>query len=197
MTSSNIYENKTKRLLLPCTTRHGLEFITKLNPISKFIIKYGIHDMCLRNLHTDEKKICILLRTENHVSILNFLEFIRDQDYFIKDYPLSHDTGIIMFNVPEKYYQAYDRFIAGDYEEMYSLKDIDSLRFKEEDRNILKGNDNAKRHFISKLYKEFGVRMNSFEVSHPFELPLKFQEEFLNIQGSPFEFITPENYHDL
>jgi hypothetical protein len=187
------YENKTLRFLVPCLTRHGTYFIVRFNEALDYIIKIGIHDTALKEQYMDRKKVCMLLKMNITIYTHTFLMFMRKQPFFITDYDFEKHEKMILFEVPPNYFNTYDSFIIGDYEKMYTIEDITSLRFKEKDRNILMGTNMAKLNFIDELGREFRIAMKHHEVKPPFELPLKFEDELFNANSKEI-FITKDNY---
>jgi hypothetical protein len=186
-------ENKTKRFLVPCLARHGLEFIIKMNNISHLIKWWGIHDKLLKDEYIDRKKICILFETVLCFDVLSLLEWVREKDYYITDYYIYH-RAMLVIEIPVQYHDIYDIFLTGNYPAMYKEKDIISLKFAKNDRYILKNDTFAKDNFIKILRQEFQITLSHSDIKPPYELPLKVREEVYHVVKTENIFLTKENY---
>lgn len=137
-----LYENRTKKYLLPCLIGHGEKFREEYSKIFKLAI--GIHD-CLLDGSEESKSKNIYILCDNKAyptNFQNFLYWIRSEKYYVTDYcPDSeiktsrHHT--IVLRIPKQYENAYDMFRAGFYSKMYTEDQLDKL-FSTEDKQEAK-----------------------------------------------------------
>lgn len=185
------YENKTWRFLVPCLKGHGDIFVMKFNGVFK--LAFGIHDTIV-----DDSKISIgrnmyILcdKLTNSRQFDDFLEWIKYQEYYVADYCpdseiLNSRKHMIVIQVPERFNDAYDHFLKGDYSQMYldsELKLLFSNKTRKKEYDILSRNPKIMNDFAKKVNDEFGTP-NAVTVSDlkfaELELPLKKSEEIFN-----------------
>lgn len=199
---SKLYINKTWTYLAPCLRGHGDEFVKRFNPISKLAL--GIHDTLLDGADIAQGRNIFILcdKGGNHKTFENFfLEFIRDKDYFVIDYCpdsnfLSSNRHMIVISIPEGFENAYDHFVKGEYSQMYSPLNLESLFPVETKRSeylILSRNAEIEDEMIEKINKEFktSLKITDFEDRlEEFDLPLKAVEEIFNYTGNKNLFVN-------
>lgn len=60
------------------------------------------------------------------------LQVMKKDPHYITDYSWSYldNRHVIAFHIPKKYYKAFDKFIKGEYSQMYSEDDTEVLKMK-------------------------------------------------------------------
>jgi hypothetical protein len=183
------YVNKTWRFLLPCLREHGDIFTNKFNFIFKLAV--GIHDTLTDGSTISNGRSIYLLcdKLASKINFEEFLNFIREQKYYIADYCpdseiLKSRKHMIVINIPETFYNAYDQFLKGNYSLMYSeqeLKLLFSSNLRKKEYDILSKNPEIVSEFAKEVNNEFGTKAiaDDFKNSE-LELPLKKTEEIFN-----------------
>jgi len=189
---NRIYVNKTWRFLAPCLRDHGSEFVKKYNPAAKLAL--GIYDELLskarittgRNIYTvfDKKK--------NATAFRALMDYVRGQPFFKGDYCPDSDMintylHCLVIEIPEEYYDAYDKFLQSKYSEMYTprqLKYLFSSKQRQEEYSILSKTGEAFTKFKKTIEEEFGEKANENSAyNSEWELPLKKKEEIFNCES--------------
>lgn len=130
----NLYMNRTWTYLFPLLKYYGIDLETHIKSFMKLAV--GISDF--NNTHT-EPTFCILFDvstsiqanrpTELGEDFANFLDWVRLQDYYLDDYMYDVDDTqlhMLVIKFPEKYLHVYDKFILGEYSEMYTQYELDT-----------------------------------------------------------------------
>lgn len=184
-----VYENKTSRFLVPCLRAYGDDFVIKLNPTLRVAI--GIHDYASDDLITDRTIYMLFDTFHNPKAFSEFYEWVKRQEFFIKDYQITNFiTGNLMMvlKIPKQFHNAYDNFLLGNYTKMYSQEDLINLfgiSARHVEYNILNLEQTAKTEFIHKLNEEFGTSVSEFsEDIKEIELPPVMREEIFNCPTS-------------
>lgn len=177
--------NKTYRFLLPCFNWYGDEFISKFIRTCKQV---GLGDDV--NPHIKGRYLFILCsKVVGLQNTLDFLNSVKSKDYYVTDYSVSpgHDFFMIVLEVPERFHNAYDKFIEGRYSEMYTPEEINVLFPKTGDsdaRNILIKDPSCIDEFVVKLNQTYNTKLSEddffHEVIKEYELPLNRYEEVFN-----------------
>ena len=161
-----ITNNKTWNFLVPSLVGHGEVFLNKFNnKIRK--LAYGIHDLALDGADILDGKKPIFILCDKAIlpsSTNEFLNWVREQPYYITDYQADTDFSnsrlhMLVLNVPEEYYKAYDKFVVGLYSEMYTTKQLDRL-FKDKDSvsyKVLSKDSQYSEVFLEKVEETFSV----------------------------------------
>lgn len=184
------YINKTWRFLVPSLQGHGTTFVNKFNPLFKLGV--GIHDSYLDGAKiTEGKNIYVLLDKKYRPrDFEKFMEYIRCQKFFKGEYCpdseiLSSRKHVIILEVPEIFYNSYDKFLQGKYSEMYNSEHL-NLLFSSKNRKIdyeilSKTGKDALNQFKKSIDNEFNVESNLEDLEKgEWELPLKKTEEIFN-----------------
>lgn len=187
----NFYSNKTWRYLIPSLRGLGETFILKFNPVIKLAV--GIHDSLLDNSQlSDKRSVYILCDTESSpAKFKEFYEYVKNQDYYVTSYCpdseiLKSRKRMIVIEVPERFHEAYDHFLQGNYSQMY-LKDEINLLFSSpirwKDRQVLERTLEAKTDFTKAVKDEYETEVSSADLNlAEFDFPLKIQEEVFHYE---------------
>lgn len=147
------YHNKTLKFLLPSLKLLGTDFRAKLNSVQT--LAFGVHDTSLDGTpYEDQRLVYILIdKLVKPLQFNNFVAWIRNQEFYAADYAFDNlETGrmhMVAVTYPDKYGDAYDKFIKGKYSKMY-VKDEVKVFFdagKEEAKGIInKTKDSGEIH---------------------------------------------------
>lgn len=197
-----LFQNKTRRFLVPSLKGHGPVFTKKFNEdVCK--LAFGIHDVIVDNYFEIRNRRPIFMLCDRMVlprKFDSFLDWIRYQHYYIVDYPFEA-TGrfsrkhMIVVEVPEQYRDAWDNFCLGKYSEMYSLEEIEYL-FKQrkspdlEAISVLSKDPRHLDHFVSKVEREFGTKVDKLDfLDAELEFPYSLNKEDEIFNYSKYEQI--------
>lgn len=191
------YRNKTSRFLLPCLIEgHNPVFSMKLN--DTLILGCGLGDMALSQnpdfIFLEKSPIYVLLdriavkrKTEDFIYWLKYQD-----DIFLGDYPLDlrGRAHMVIIDLPEKYYNAYDKFMEGKYSEMFTEEEIERLFDKEShEYKVLTRDRSILPQFAVQLQELFEMRELSPMDIKDSELELPYtmnkEEEFFNYTELP------------
>lgn len=164
-----VNNSKTRNYLLPCLKEYGKVFTNKLSKVMK--IAAGIGDVILSNRDISyEKHIFILLDSAKpmHEHFDSFMNFIKQQVYFVDDYvygDIQKSTfHMVVLQFPEKYYTALDKFKAGQYSEMYTIEDIEKFFENHPTTKAILIKEHGYRvEFTKKLNRRFGTTIQPEE----------------------------------
>lgn len=185
------YENKTSKYLSPCL-KEGYSRIFEVKFKEMFVLAYGIGDKVIEEnpnfIIGNKSPIFILIDTfANKRKSEDFIYWIRYQDYYIYDYiaDMEGRGHMIILDFPEKYKNAYDKFLEGKYSEMFTKEEILKL-FKEDSKEykVLTKNKLLLPDFTNKLRKIFDLKnlsdrdLEDSELELPYTMNLK--EEIFN-----------------
>lgn len=183
------YVNKTWRFLIPCLKGHGDVFVRKLTPV--FRLAVGIHDTLVDDSKISNGRNIYLLcdKLTNYKDFDDFLEYVKYQDYYVADYCpdseiINSRKHMVVITVPEKFNDAYDHFLAGNYSLMYldeELKLLFSNNTRQKEYDILSRSSKILKEFTDEVNIEFGTNAvpEDFKFAE-LELPLKKVEEIFN-----------------
>lgn len=161
--------SKTTKYLVPCLKEYGPEFTKMLQAVYK--IAAGIGDTILINRNIKhEKHVFILLNTAKpiHIHFINFLTWVKNQDYYVDDYvhgDIQKSTfHMVVLKFPEKYYDSFETFKLGKYSEMYKQKDIEKF-FENHPttKDVLIKDHNYRIKFTASLNKMFNSQITPEE----------------------------------
>lgn len=187
------YVNKTWRFLLPCLRGHGDIFVRKFNPVFKLAV--GIHDMLLDGSPMMNGRSIFMLcdKLTNPKDFNDFLEWIKCQSYYVGDYcpdseVLKSRKHMIIIKVPEKFNDAYDNFLQGNYSIMYLENEIGLLfssSTRKNEHDILKRSSKIAEEYVKKVNSEFktSAEVSDFKMAE-LEFPLIKSEEIFNHKAS-------------
>ncbi len=221
-----IVNNRTRRYLYPIVNSFGKTFLRELLEITSYtraeagstVTSVNLFDIVYYRCKGFNNNLFLIFDTkgvydfnkgkyvnpiEAKKRFLNFLMFARTNTHYVADY--QHEYGkkhCIVFNIPTEYRKAYEKFLKGQYSQMYSLEQIDYLGFKPFLRvgknNTPEPNRNyvvlTKDHNIGKTVLKQAVR-EAYGVEHPPENPSEYDilwensEEILNFDYAKEEEI--------
>ena len=198
-------KNQTKLKLVPITLTYGVEFVEKINGLSRKA--WGIGDSILENNQQLYGNHIFLLVDVNGKSMYGnykdknksrhdfdeFLKWFKTKDYYENDYPYDGLEGghyhMLIIKFPEEYKDSLKAFRESRYSEMLPKKEIDRLFPKEIKRFgkmipndqyfVLHKDDTYKHVFADKLKKEFNLNEFLIEEDDNRELdfPVNIDEE--------------------
>ena len=213
--SGKLFKNKTFKCLYPCLNYYKDNLINKLNVFFKVAV--GINN---KDNATEIPCLHILIDTKNYKKVIpditykenldNFLNYIKYQDYYVKDYlytRLSQDNlHMVVIKIPTAHKETYKHFLDGKYSKMYSNEEIESyFAYKEgfinkdieqqinenlkEVRDVLFKADYLQTltNYQNKIEEEFNVKLSLDDISnHERDLPPKYYEEMFNVTDQRF-----------
>ena len=186
-------ENKTSRYLSPCLLYgYGKTLILKVREL--FILSWGLGDTLINSNpvydFTNRHPIFFLIDTAvNKRKAEDFLHWIKYQEYFLYSYPAdtSGRSHMVILDFPEKYSNAYDKFLEGKYSEMFTKEDICSI-FSSESKEfkVLMKDRVLLSSFVNEVKKVFCINNLNGEDFKDAEMELPYtvnkKEEFFNYQ---------------
>lgn len=128
-----IYKNRSFAYIAPILSYWGDDFVNQFNKLTK--IAFGIGDE-----KKDYKGIYVLFDVNGPIyagryrdiatgrnTFFDTLEYFREQDFFIADYPyddlsLGHQH-MVVFSLPDEFQDAIEKFKEGKYSEIYTNPD--------------------------------------------------------------------------
>lgn len=196
MSSEEHVENKTWKFLVPCLRGHGEVFVKNFNPILK---ETRIYDYSLETPIKGRNLYILCDDSYNKESVDNFLQFVKNTSFFKTSYPYGKTKSktMVVIELPERFFNAYDKFLEGKYSEMYSKEDIDllfNLKGKHNEYKILTKDCSLRNDFIDSINKEFGTTLEDkdFEDFNELEFPLRIAEETFNYSEKEKTFFKKE-----
>ena len=161
--------NKTFQYLVPCLSEYGRQFVTKYVNVKK--LAFGIKDEYTVNPNKDPWIFILTNKRVNPAKFQDFLNYVKKQEYFVKDYPydnLHSYKHMIVIKFPESCHKAFHMFLAGKYSKMYTKEQLDKFFYRNikesvpahkvwiQSRKVINKNPEIIGDFIKKLQKEFG-----------------------------------------
>lgn len=183
---TKIYNNRTKKFLLPVVKEHGSMFLHYISSIFKIAV--GIDDYKLRSYgYRFDNHLFFLINTISSRShFIKALEWFRTQEMYAFDYPYDDlilgFQHMIVIKIPDDYKKAYKNFIEGKYTKMYNTEEVQKLFSKEEDSKIFNPNRKIREEFVELVNKDFDTELSieDFEGSLEVEYPFNRMEEIFN-----------------
>jgi hypothetical protein len=123
-----VFPNKTVKYLLPSLKLLGDDFKAKFNLVH--VLASGVHDTLMDGTPYEGQRLIYLLldKLVKPTLFKGFLSWIKLQPYYALDYSFDNfETGrmhMIALSYPEKYADAYDKFILGKYSKMYTKDEV-------------------------------------------------------------------------
>jgi len=181
------YKNRTYAYLRPSLALFGPLFITKFNTF--FRLAYGLHDAYLDGTPIElERTVFILLDLSVSPSISeNSLDWMRNQDFYVVDYPYTKYGGrlqMLVLRFHEKQADIYDKFLESKYSYMYTRGELEQFypNFTPA-RAVLTKHYTAKEDFKVKVHKSFGTVLEDKDLKGEgvqFDFPWNKKEEYFN-----------------
>jgi hypothetical protein len=204
--SGKLYENRTWKYLYPCLRSYTPKLTEFLATFFKLAVGIGDSNVL------EVKNKCLFILIDTNIYLLGdrelsvyqerfstFLDFIRYEPYYIKDYVYEGDgkKHMLVLKIPFIHLEAYDKFLLGKYSEMYSLKEINTLYkfcnvsdkivekkkndYISECRAVLTKNPNHVEAFVKKVNIRFKTQatVEDFKDAE-IDYPPNFKEEIFN-----------------
>jgi len=181
------YVNKTWKYLLPCLKDYGITFESKYNSLFKFAA--GIHDTALDGSDLENQKLIYVLIDKKYKPKItyNIMDYMDNQDFCIANYAFDDlEEGrkhMFIFEIPEKYHDAYDEFLKGRYSSMYTPDEIQRLFPSEtsEARQVFDRTDEAIDRMIRNVKNSFGTTITKKDlVGAELDFPIEKVKEIFN-----------------
>jgi len=180
-----IYQNKTKKYLLPCLKSYGEPFVDKIQNLFKLGI--GIGDFSLTEMGIKlEEHIFILVDTNlSRLSFKSTMNWLKLPDYFGFDYAfddihLGH-LHMIAIKIPEDYKGAYAMFKDSQYSKMYDYEALEQFfKGREEELRILVKDETYQIDFVSIINKEFNTTVDHLSWTGELDFTWKQEEEYFH-----------------
>lgn len=160
-----VFKNKTFKFLIPVLRTYGEQFKFYLNNLDRRA--FGVNHKAVK---LPEKRCIFILFNKDYKEELfyEFLEFVREKSYYVTDYifgnAVNSNFHMVVIKFPDKYADAYDKFIKGNLSQMYSEEDIENYFNKDEiAKKIMKKEDNAVFFLIKEINELFGNNIVSVE----------------------------------
>lgn len=186
-----LYINKTYKYLVPVLKVYGENFILKVNSI--FNLAFGIHDTLLDGTPYETQRAVYMLcdKLFQPQRFDSFLKFVKNQEYYITDYAADDaETGrqhMVVLAFPEKYGDAYDKFLEGKYSKMFCKDEIHYF-FPDKDseaREVVERTSNMGTIFINKVKNSFGTELTTSDLKVngiEYDFPPEKQKEIFNFK---------------
>ena len=178
--------NKTYKFIAPLLKGHGKNFTERLNN-KIFKMAYAMHDSNLadQSIISGTRPIFVMCdRAYMTDDFHNFLSYVREKEAYITDYPFEYNQQgpsrrhVIVFNIPEKFSQCYDKFKTGEYSKMFLgiENEIDNVYADGSYASmVIRKDSKAESLALRKLREEFNVELpNDYFKQNPnleFEIP--------------------------
>lgn len=176
---SEVFRNRTYFYLSPILKAHGEYFVKRLLE-DTHRLAFGIFDTALAGSplieESNKRPIFLLLSSTLKPTRLEaFLSFIRTEPYYITDYVfdtfnIPYPTQrMLVLDVPQEFYNAYDNFKLGNYSQMYTPEQIHTwFRKGEVAENLIKiltKDSTYKSVFQEKLIERFNVEVTTNQIN--------------------------------
>lgn len=214
-----IVNNRTRRYLYPIINSFGKTFLRELLEITSYtraeigqtVLSVNLCDLIYYRCKGFNNHLFMIFDTRGvydfnkgkHVNpieakkrFLNFLMFTRNNKNYAADYQFEYGKKhCIVFEIPLEYRKSYEKFLKGQYSQMYSLEQISELGFqpflKVGKSNTPEPNRNyvvlTKNKDLGKVVLKHAVQ-EAYGVSEPPENPSEYDilwetsEEVLNFE---------------
>lgn len=196
----SIFKNRVLHYLAPSLKLYGDEFIFKYKTLACMATGIGNGELDSKNIYSifdvngKSKYDTYLDKREGRVHFTYILNWLKDQPYYVKDYPF--DSGMrgyqhmIVLKIPENVNT--DAFLQGSYSNIYDKGTLDKIypdqialpnnkKIRNVTKLILSKSEKYKEDFLEKTNLEFGTNLSVKDVDNTFELdfpPLLINEVF-------------------
>lgn len=180
-----LYVNKTYKYLYPVIKSFGETFLVKHSSLWK--LATGIYDDSFNGKDEDKRLIFVLYDKKHKPKLFqNVLQYFKYQDYYYNDYAYDDIVNgrmhMVVFKIPEKFYDAYDYFKKSQYSMMYSEEEI-SLLFKavEKGLDVMHRTNEAFDRMIAITKNSFNVDITKKDlIGNELDFPLENVKEIFN-----------------
>ena len=184
ITTNKLYDNKTKKYLLPIIKDYGNDVLSRINRLFKLAI--GIDDAAIsRSLNLNYHLFFLLDANIKKASFISDLEWLRQQYCYATDYPYgdikTSNLHMLVIKIPENHKITYDHFVNNAFSKMYSEENIKKY-FKPGDERIkiLTKDRVATESFVNDINTHFDTDYVYEEWVGEVEYPVKNSEEIFN-----------------
>lgn len=178
-------ENRTLKYLVPTLIEYGPVFKDKLNSVYKIAV--GLGDLIIKEPKESlEYRVFILLKSTVATEyFVNFLDWIREQDYYRDDYVYGDiqktEYHMVVIAFPETVTHKMSTFLKGKYSELYSKEELEKyFKNRPNAQKVLSKDQSYKVEFVKELNDMFGTTIVPEEYNGELDLPPKRQHEFFN-----------------
>lgn len=180
-----MYNNKTRKYLLPCLKEYGEEFMSRLNNVFK--VAAGIGDIITEDCgFHHEKHIFILLDSSIAKKFfIEFMDWIKEQSMYEDDYTYYNiqrsNYHMVVLKFPDKFYDSFETFKIGDYSKMFDKTTIEKF-FKDypNTNKVFVKDHNYKFYFTEKVNIKFGTTISGEDWQGELDFPPTPKTEIFN-----------------
>ena len=160
------YPNKSHKYLFPALGSLGSEFVYQFNSVYKLAVGIGDILYPTRETCSLEQNLFVLLRSTiapNHFT--DFLDWIREQDYYRDDYVFDNlqksDLHMVVINLPNVVKSQYSDFLDGKYSKVFPTEWADKFfkNFPDTYKVIIKDHE-YRIKFINEINEEFDTNFD-------------------------------------
>lgn len=198
------YFNQTLRFLTPSLTVYDslVDYLLPLQTLAWTIGDHNYSQDIKNHLHAvidvngRYKYDRYLDKKTGYKDFYSFIEFIKNQDYYVDDYTFNDYAHVVIFNIHEMFGNLIDKFIEGKYSQLYTEKHlkmgviskkikirgkyIESVPYK-----IITRDKEYRKEFFKKLNTDFKSKVDPFDkdiINDDRELEYKpfLKQEILN-----------------
>lgn len=180
-----MYNNKTRKYLLPCLKEYGEEFMSRLNNVFK--VAAGIGDIITEDCgFHHEKHIFILLDSSIAKKFfIEFMDWIKEQSMYEDDYTYYNiqrsNYHMVVLKFPDKFYDSFETFKIGDYSKMFDKTTIEKF-FKDypNTNKVFVKDHNYRFYFTEKVNIKFGTTISGEDWQGELDFPPTPKTEIFN-----------------
>jgi len=192
-----LFKNRTWRYLYPSLKLHP-KLMDRLNLLFK--INVGLQD---EYIDYEDYSVNILIDTSLSGRTLgkhsyqeeldDFLEWIRLQSYYVKDYLYNDYSHMIIVKLPQSCRPSYEYFLNGEYSKMYNSSQLNTCFVLNENslrnsdirkvRDVLTKSRAAKLRFVEMVNEDFNEKL-TVETFDPteYDYPIRLKDEIFNYE---------------
>lgn len=207
ITPGVIFSNRTYKYLSPSMKLYGEEFIAKLRLLYGLAI--GVQDYGFNTSSEDRKlenniyyvfdvngQFTFGKHIEIEKSRIDFykvLSWLREQSYFVKDYPFDSGRNgnkhVVVLKLPKE--GMIDKFVNGQYSKLYTKEELDKIINKTNKvlkstvpnpiYSVLSKDEEFKEEYLQILNSTFNSRLTINDISHhnEYDIPPFLKNEIL------------------
>lgn len=154
------FDNRSKKYLYPVLKYYGRDFIINFARLTKIAI--GIQDKIVEICNLQEVfegNLLFIIFNCKESFFPSFLSWFKLQSCYVYDYSFDNllfgQYHMIVIQFPEKYSLSYDKFVTGNYSQMFSEKDIDNFYGDNDIKSVLRKDNDYKKIFKQKVQEDF------------------------------------------
>lgn len=179
-------KNRTNNYLRTLLRTFGQDFKNKFE--ATFKVAYGVGDFTfVKNGVEYDQHLFVLFDTKIFpVQFIDWLEFIRDEEYYETDYVFDDITKgrlhMVVLRLPDSIQDCLHHFYQGRYSKMYDLEQIPHF-FPEDTENkkiVIKDND-YKNEFVNHINEIFNSTVHPSEYEGELDFKPDIKDEMFNL----------------